>query len=123
MDVHRLRVTLARRPGLADRLFTEGERRYASTSTDPVPRLATRFAAKEATMKALGVGLGSFRFDEVEVDRIGLAAPRLVLHGAAAARAQVAGAAHWHLSLSHTDTVALAFVVAEGGATPGAQAS
>jgi len=114
VDVDRFRAVLARRPAMADRLFTDGERTYAERAADPVPRLATRFAAKEATMKALGVGLGAFRFDEVEVVRVGLDAPSLALAGAATARARASGVDRWHLSLSHTDGVALAFVVAEG---------
>ena len=66
-------------------------------------------------MKALGVGLGAVRFHDIDVVRRGLDAPFLVLHGAAAARARAAGAVRWHLSLTHTDRVALAVVVATGG--------
>ena len=64
-------------------------------------------------MKALGVGLGAVRFDEVEVVRVGLERPVLVLHGSAAERAERSGITRWHLSLTHTDAMALAFVVAE----------
>jgi holo-[acyl-carrier protein] synthase len=115
VDLDRFRRVLGRRAHLADRLFTEGERAYARAAADPVPRLSTRFAAKEATMKALGVGLGAFRFAEVEVVRLGLEAPTLVLHGSALERARRAGVTRWHLSLTHTDQVAMALVVAEGG--------
>ena len=52
-----------------DRLFTAGERAYAARLANPVPSLAARFAAKEAVMKALGVGLGAFDWDDVEVVR------------------------------------------------------
>ncbi len=114
VDVDRFRLVLSRRAHLVDRLFTEGERRYARAAHDPVPRLSTRFAAKEATMKALGVGLGAFRFDEVEVIRDGLEAPSLVLHASAADLAGRAGVCRWHLSLTHTDHVAVAMVVAVG---------
>jgi holo-[acyl-carrier protein] synthase len=114
VDVDRLRTVMGRRSGMADRLFTDGERRYALRAADPVPRMATRFAAKEAAMKALGVGIGAVRFDEVEVVRAGLDAPTLVLHGSAAERARASGVERWHLSLTHTDSVAMAFVVAEG---------
>ena len=65
-------------------------------------------------MKALGLGLGAFGFHDVEVFRDGLDAPRLTLHGAAADLARLAGAARWHLSLTHTDSLALAAVVADG---------
>jgi len=115
VDVDRFRRVLSSRAQLADRLFTEGERRYARAAHDPVPRLSTRFAAKEATMKALGVGLGAFRFGEVEVVRVGLEAPSLVLHGSAAELAGRAGVLRWHLSLTHTDHVAVAMVIAVGG--------
>ena len=114
VDIERLRLILGRRRHLAERLFTAGEREYAGLVPDPVPRLATRFAAKEAVMKALGLGLGAFGFHDVEVLRSGLDAPRLVLHGAAAALARDAGAVRWHLSLTHTDGLALAAVVADG---------
>ncbi len=69
-------------------------------------------------MKALGVGLGAFAFTDVEVVRVGLDAPSLVLHAAAADRAGRRGVVRWHLSLTHTTQVALALVIAEG--TPGA---
>ena len=75
VDLDRFRRVLGRRARLADRLFTAGERAYAGAASDPVPRLSTRFAAKEATMKALGVGLGAFPFTDVEVVRHGLGAP------------------------------------------------
>lgn len=123
VDLDRFRTVLARRPRLTGRLFTDGERAYAALAPDPLPRLATRFAAKEAVMKALGVGLWSFRLTDVEVARYGLDAPTLVLHDGAADLAGARGAARWHLSLTHTDTVAMAVVVAErtpgSGAMPG----
>jgi len=112
VDLDRFRTVLARRPRLAGRLFSGAEQEYAALAPDPVPRLATRFAAKEAVMKALGVGLWSFRLTDVEVVRDGLEAPMVVLHDGAAALAGSRGVAHWHLSLTHTDTVAVAVAVA-----------
>ena len=56
-------------PAWRARLFTPGEQRYAAGSANPVPSLAARFAAKEAVMKALGVGLGAFGWADVEVVR------------------------------------------------------
>ena len=78
VDVARFAAVLARRPKLAERLFTLGERAYAGTFANPAPSLAARFAAKEAAMKALGVGLGAFAFGDVEVQRepSGAAPPR-----------------------------------------------
>jgi holo-[acyl-carrier protein] synthase len=115
VDLARFARVLDRRRHLADRIFTEGELAYARSASDPVPRLSTRFAAKEATMKCLGVGLGAFPFHDVEVVRTGLDAPRLVVQGRAARLALEAGVTGWHLSLTHTDQVAMAVVVASGG--------
>jgi holo-[acyl-carrier protein] synthase len=114
VELGRFRGVLARTPSVRARLFTEGERGYAEAAADPTARLAARFAAKEAVMKALGVGLGAFGFRECEVVRDAASgAPSLALHGAAAALAAERGVAHWHLSLTHTDARATAVVVAE----------
>jgi len=115
VDLARFARVLERRASVADRLFTEAELAYARSTTDPVPRLSTRFAAKEAVMKAMGVGLWAYPFHDVEVKRDGLDAPYLVLSAAALALASRAGVVRWHLSLSHTDRVAVALVVAERG--------
>jgi holo-[acyl-carrier protein] synthase len=123
VEVTRLRRLLARRPSMAGRLFTDDELAYCHRATDPIPRLATRFAAKEATMKALGVGIGAFRFSEVEVVRVGLGPPALRLHRAAADLAERSGVSGWHLSLTHTEEMAMAFVVAEGMAAAGSPAA
>jgi holo-[acyl-carrier protein] synthase len=114
VDVVRFRQVLERRPGIVDRLFTEAERAYAARSADPGPRLAARFAAKEAVLKALGVGVGEAGFRDVEVVRADSGAPGLVLTGRAAALSVGRGISRWHVSLTHTDAVAVASVVAEG---------
>jgi holo-[acyl-carrier protein] synthase len=115
VDVARLRRTLERTPTFASRTFTDGERALAGSRKDPVPALAARFAAKEAVMKALGVGLGAFALKDVEVVRLESGQPVLALHGAAAALAAERGVAEWHLSLTHTALVAVAMVVAAAG--------
>ena len=119
VDVGRFRRALERRPNLGARLFTEAERDDAASGGDPAERLAARFAAKEAVMKALGSGIGSFALRDVEVVRAKGSGPT---SGAtsirlAAGAAELAGArrvARWHLSLTHTAQVAVAMVVAEG---------
>ncbi|HUQ39653.1 MAG TPA: holo-ACP synthase [Acidimicrobiales bacterium] len=112
VDVARFRTVLERRPRLAERVFTEAERAYGDRFGDPAPRLAARFAAKEAVMKALGVGLGAFAFHDVEVVRAESGAPSLQIGGAAAALAESLGVTSLHLSLTHTDVVAEAVVIA-----------
>jgi holo-[acyl-carrier protein] synthase len=112
VDVPRFARILARRPAMAARLFTDHERSYADRLADPTPSLAARFAAKEATMKALGVGLGAFGWDDVEVERMTGGAPTLVVRGRAAELAAKRGVGGWHVSMTHTDTTASAVVVA-----------
>ena len=113
VDVERFRRLLIRRPGLAQRIFTEQERAFVSARLDPVPGLAARFAAKEAAMKALGGGIGAMRFVEVEVVGGPTGVPRLEVHGLAQSRAEALGVVSWHVSLTHTDTLAAAIVVAD----------
>jgi holo-[acyl-carrier protein] synthase len=112
VDIPRFRETLARRPAMAERLFTAGERSYAARLSDPAPSLAARFAAKEAVMKALGVGLGAFSWQDVEVVRAEGGQPSLVVSGAAADLASRQGVGKWIVSLTHTAGLAEAVVAA-----------
>lgn len=113
VDVPRLRKVIGRTPGVERRLFSEAERAYAARFRDPAKRLAALFAAKEAAMKALGVGLGAFKLTDVEVVRRRTGAPEIALAGSAALLADQVGVERWHLSLTHSDTVAVAVVIAE----------
>ncbi|HVC13501.1 MAG TPA: holo-ACP synthase [Acidimicrobiales bacterium] len=110
VDVPRFAAALGRRPAIASRLFTDGEQRDGHGDAQ---RLAARFAAKEATMKALGGGIGSFAWRDVEVVRLESGEPTLRLSATAASLAASRRVAHWHVSLTHTATVAIAMVVAE----------
>lgn len=113
VDVDRFRTVLRRRGRIDERLFTDRERAYAQRAVDPSERLAARFAAKEAVMKVLGVGVGAVRFRDIEVIKHPSGRPELRLHGRAAELASSAGATCWHLSLTHTRLVAEAVVIAE----------
>jgi len=103
------------------RVYTEREReRYRHR----VSELAARFAAKEATSKALGTGIVGIRWQEMEVLSNRRGKPVLVLHGRAAERAAALGLNHFSVSLTHSRTDAMAFVVATIGspiAVSGAQ--
>lgn len=119
VDVARFRRAIERRPNLSARVFTEAERDDAARGGDPAERLAARFAAKEAVMKALGSGLGGFALRDVEVVRAPgsgptAGAPSLRLAAAAAELARTRRVSRWHLSLTHTAQLAVAVVVAEG---------
>lgn len=113
VEVARFREIIERRPGLVERLFTPDEIDYCRSQADSAPSFSVRFAAKEATMKALGVGLGAFAFHDVEVRRSESGAPHLHLTGAASVLAREKSVVSWHISLSHTCSIANAVVIAE----------
>ena len=106
VDVARFGRSLERTPGLRDRLFTDAERHL------PVASLAARFAAKEALAKALGAPSG-LHWHDCWVVNDDTGRPAFVLTGTVAARADIVGAAAWHLSLSHDAGIASAIVVGE----------
>lgn len=113
IEIERFRTILRDRPRMIDRLFTDHERAIAEARREPARPFAARFAAKEAAMKAMGVGLGEVGFRELEVVRADSGAPSLVVSGSAARLADSLGIVRWHLSLSHSDLVAQAYVIAE----------
>ena len=91
------------------RIFTERERaRYGRRPSE----LAARFAAKEATMKALGTGIRGVRWRDIETLSNRRGKPILTLHGTALARANLIGLRHFSISLTHSRTDATAIVVA-----------
>jgi holo-[acyl-carrier protein] synthase len=113
VDLDRFRRVLHRTPTIVDRLFTTGEQNYANERRDPTEPLGARFAAKEAALKAMGVGLGAVALREIEVTRADSGVPSLVLHGRAAMLADELGVQRWWLTLTHTQHLAQAFVIAE----------
>jgi holo-[acyl-carrier protein] synthase len=106
LEIERLERALARRPGLAERLFTDGERAYAAARARPSQHLAARFCAKEAVAKALALDAWSWR--DIEVVGEG-GAPRVVLHGALAGREEAID-----VSLTHSRGTAGAVAVVRG---------
>ena len=76
--------------------------------------LAVRFAAKEATSKALGTGIGPISWLEVETLHRWSGEPFLVLYGKAKKIAEEQGLSVWAVSLSHSRENAVAVVVATG---------
>ena len=108
LEIDRLERALARRPRLAERLFTDGERAYAATRARPVMHLAARFCAKEAVAKALQLREWSWR--DVEVLGGGDEPPSVLLSGAAGRRAAELGA-KVEVSLTHTRGMAAAVAV------------
>src|SRR3546814_9821410 len=101
-----MRSALSRTPTLRDRLFTAEEQAYCDRRNDPAERYAARFAAKEAVLKALGLGLGACRWRDIEVQRADSGAPSVLLHGRAAELSAERGVQAWLLTLTHTTHLA-----------------
>lgn len=101
VPVARMRLALERSPRLAERVFTRRELDTAAARASREQSLAVRFAAKEAARKALAKGLPWRSVEVVSSGRV----PSLRVEGAPGVR--------FHVSLSHTDDVAVAVVVAE----------
>ena len=99
------------------RVFTPGEIDYCTKRAHSAQSFAARFAAKEAVMKALGTGFGDgIGWHQIEVTRED-ERPVVLLSGKACERAQELHITRWHLSLSHTDRYAIAYVIAESEGT------
>ncbi len=103
-------------PRIVERLFTADEAAYAMARARPAQHLAVRLAAKEAAFKALaGNDLArAIGWREIEVRNGSDGAPTLALTGRAQARATEMGVARAHVTLTHTDAMAVAVVVLEG---------
>lgn len=99
------------------RVLTDDEVRYCQGKADVARHVAARIAAKEAAFKALSGsdGARAIGWREIEVLSDHNGRPSLALHGRASMRARELGVARHWLSLTHSDTVAIAFVVLETG--------
>ena len=107
-----MRAALARTPTLRQRVFTDAEQAYCDRRKDPTERYAARFAAKEAVMKAMGVGVGACKWREIEVAKASSGAPSVRLHGGAQVLADARGITGWRLTITHTHRIAEAIAVA-----------
>lgn len=107
VDIQRFERQLERTPRLRQRLFVPAEREL------PVQSLAARFAAKEATAKALKAPPGMI-WQHCWIEKTQWGAPVLCMEGTVAAEAAKQGIDRWHLSMSHDGGMAMAYVVAEG---------
>jgi|SRR3954447_22458190 holo-[acyl-carrier protein] synthase len=96
------------------RIYTDAEIAYCQSKHNRIERFAARFAAKEAALKAIGTGLRmGISWREVEVTRLPGGRPTVSFHGVAGRFATKLGMKRAHLSLSHTEEHAIAYVVLE----------
>jgi holo-[acyl-carrier protein] synthase len=96
------------------RLFTDAEREYFARWRDPIPRIAGRFAAKEAVMKALGTGWANgVRWRDIEVIRRPGGKPEVRLHGRCREIYESLGAERIHCTITHSRDYAMAVIIFE----------
>jgi holo-[acyl-carrier protein] synthase len=115
IEVARIREVLLRTPRFRERVFTAAEREYCdSRGAVAAQHYAARFAAKEATLKALQTGWrGGISWHDVEISATESGAPILILSGEVKRLMERSGATAAHLSMSHTTEHAIAQVVLE----------
>ncbi|MCP4422203.1 MAG: holo-[acyl-carrier-protein] synthase [Chloroflexi bacterium] len=113
IEIARIERGITRHGGrFLNRFFTEQEQAYCNGR---ISSLAARFAIKEAVGKAFGTGIGDINWTDVEVVCDDRGKPELLLHNRASTLAAKLGWTEWSISLSHTDTHAIGFIVATGG--------
>jgi holo-[acyl-carrier protein] synthase len=113
IEINRIRRALERYPRFRERCFTETERAYCDSRSNPAQSYAGRFAGKEAVGKALGFGVArAFAWREIEI--AGRPKPSVRLSGRSAAWAERVGAAHIDLSMTHSRELATAVAVVDG---------
>ena len=113
VEIERMKRILARTPRFRMRMFSEDERAYCDAKAAPEVHYATRFAAKEAVVKALGTGFSQgVSPRDIEVRRSSKGKPSIALSGRAREIAQEAGVRELPISLSYTHTEAVACAMA-----------
>lgn len=117
------RMLLAHADHFLDRTYTPAEVAYARRRKKGFEEtLAGRFAVKEAVMKALGTGwTAGVTFRNIEVLNEPSGKPYVVLHEGAAEKARSLGVTAWHVTITHTEDLAIASAIAEGPGPCGAE--
>lgn len=116
VEIARMKKILGRTPNFAQRTFSEDERAYCESTAAPEVHYATRFAAKEAVVKALGTGFSQgISVRDIEVRRNAKGRPYVVLSGRAKEIAHEQGVRELPISLSftHAEAVACAMAITE----------
>lgn len=125
VEVARLKEAYERHEAFGEDVFTEGERAYCLRRTNPYPHFAARFAAKEACLKAFGLGIsepgglgGRGRLREIEVESAASGKPTLKLSGSMERMSARKKITQSTVSMSHTQELAVAQVILLGEGAP-----
>jgi holo-[acyl-carrier protein] synthase len=112
-EIARMERAISRHPTFRDRVFTPEEIAYCESRARPAESFAGRFAAREATIKALG-GYRGRRWQDISVSRHPSGAPAIRLDGNAKRRADALGITEVLITFTHEKTSAIAFAIAVG---------
>ncbi len=110
-EIARMERAISRHPTLRDRVFTPEEIAYCDSKARPAESYAGRFAAREATIKALG-GYRGRLWQDISVTRHPSGAPSIRLDGNAKRRADALGVTEVLITFTHEKTSAVAFAIA-----------
>lgn len=112
VDVESFRADFEAHPTALQRTFSKAEMEYSFSTTSPYQSLSSRFAAKEAFMKAIGTGsTDEIHFQDINVEHDVRGKPTLLLQGGAAVAHRALGAPRIQLSMTHSQSVACAVVI------------
>lgn len=114
VEIARIQNAIEKNPHFMERVYTKEEIAYCQRKKNPWQSFAARFAAKEAVSKAFGTGIGPVGLTEIEIRNKSNGQPEVVLHGKAQAMADSRSIQRVHVSLSHSETYAMATAVLEG---------
>ena len=114
VQIDRLEAQLARSDKLARRVLTDAEFEQFSANKYPARYLAKRFAAKEAAVKAIGIGIGNgISWQHVQVSNLESGQPVLSFNGLFAELCEKRGITRSHLSIADEQAYAVATVILE----------
>jgi len=113
VEIRRIKNAIESNERFLEKIFTSTELEYLKSRNLRAEYVAGRFAAKEAVAKALGTGFRGFDFKDIEIDRTTLGKPIVVLKGKAKLIAKKEGEYNIHLSISHGEDSAVAYVIFE----------
>ncbi|MCK5029332.1 MAG: holo-ACP synthase [Bacteroidales bacterium] len=111
-EIERMKIRLEKQPSFIEGVFTENEINYCNQFKNKAQRFAARYAAKEAFLKALGTGWrDGITFKDIDIINDDLGKPEIFLSGIAKQIADKLEVTAIHLSMSHTEKLANAFVI------------
>ena len=113
VEIRRISEAVKRNTRFLEKVFTDVELKYLKERKLRAEYIAGRFAAKEAVAKALGTGVRGFGLKDIEIDRTEMGKPIVMLKGMAKSIAEQQGDYKIHLSISHGEDNAVAYVVIE----------